>query len=109
MCCWPHRSAGCGHDHGVDVTPLFNLRPRHVSVVIGAEQELHAASFILARQLIIAEVVADQRTAADAPDGEDTEMVACRVVLQVPTAPAPIASAEQLVIAVDDAALVVDD
>ena len=65
----------------------------------GMEDELDAALFVLAVQLGITVVVADQRAAADTVDPPGTEMAARAVVSQITGSFTGIPGAEPLSIA----------
>src|SRR5271166_5715598 len=73
------------------------------------EDELDAALFVLAVQLGITVVVADQRAAADTVDPPDTEMAARAVVSQITGSFTGIPGAEPLVVSLDDLTRVADD
>jgi hypothetical protein len=77
--------------------------------VVGVEHELHAPASVLAVELGVAVVVADQSSAPDAPYREDAEVVSGAVVAQVAGLFGAVARAEHLVVAVHDPAAVIDD
>ena len=96
------------HDDTPDIAGFLELPGLHVSIVVGMKHHLYAAPLVFAVEFRVAEIVTDQQPAADAANGEIDKARPGTIVRQVAAATARIAGAEELVVARDQFAPLID-
>jgi hypothetical protein len=77
--------------------------------MVGVEHELDAPAFVGAIQFWIPIIVTNQRTTLHAPYSKNAEVVAWAIVDQIDGLASAVTSAEPLVVAIDEHAVIVDD
>src|SRR2546426_1410808 len=93
-----------------DLVPhCFEPSRRHVTGVVGVEHQLNTAALVLAVQLRIAVVVANESSATNTRYRKHRAVAPRRVVREVASLTRSIAGAEQLVVSVGEFATVADD